>query len=212
MIRVLLVDDHTLMRQGTRALLRESPDIEVVAETGQGEEALVLAEQLRPDVVLLDIRLPGLNGIDVARALQRDLPEIRVIMLTAYHQEQYVRALFAIGVHGFLLKTASGEELISAVHAVRRGEQVVDAEISAVLVTTQRTSGIGASGTLSVREQEVLALVGQGAANKDIALQFAISTRTVETHMSNAMAKLGARSRAEAIILATRRGILILAE
>ncbi len=212
MIRVLLVDDHTLMRQGTHALLRESPDIEVVAETGQGEEALVLAEQLRPDVVLLDIRLPGLSGIDDARALQRDLPDIRVIILTAYHQEQYVRALFAIGVHGFLLKTASGPELISAVHAVRRGEQVVDAEISAVLVIAQRTSGIGASGTLSAREQEVLVLVGQGAANKDIAQQFGISTRTVETHMSNAMAKLGARSRAEAIILATRRGILLPAE
>lgn len=212
MIRVVLVDDHTLMRQGTGALLRESPDIEIIAETGQGEEVLSLADQLRPDVVLLDIRLPGLNGIEVARALQRDLPEIRVIMLTAYHQDHYVRALFAIGVHGFLLKTASGTVLIAAVHAVMRGEQVLDAEINAEWATAPRTSGIGASRTLSAREQAVLALVGQGATNKDIALQFGISIRTVETHMSNVMTKLGARSRAEAISLAGRRGFLMPAE
>ena len=144
MIRVLLVDDHTLLRQGTRALLRESAAIEVVAECADGAEALALAGRLRPDVVLLDIRLPGMSGIDVARALRQDLPEIKVVILTAWGYQEYVRTLFAIGVHGYLLKTASGPELIAAVEAVQRGEQVLDAETSAVLATITRTSGIGA--------------------------------------------------------------------
>lgn len=212
MIRVLLVDDHTLLRQGTRALLRASAEIEVIAESAEGEESLVLAEQLRPDVVLLDIRLPGMSGIEVARVLRQDLPEIKVVILTAWNYEQYVRALFAIGVHGYLLKSASGAELIAAVEAVQRGEQVLDEEIAAVLAATTRTSGIGASGTISEREREVLTLVGQGAGNKDIAQRLGISTRTVETHIANAIARLRARTRTEAIILAVQRGIIVLEE
>jgi len=209
MIRVLLVDDHTLLRQGTRALLRESAAIEVVAECADGTEALELARRLRPDVVLLDIRLPGMSGIDVARALRQDLPEIKVVILTAWGYQEYVRTLFAIGVHGYLLKTASGPELIAAVEAVQRGEQILDAETSAVLATIKRTSGIGASGPISEREREVLVLVGQGAGNKDIARQLSISSRTVETYVGNAIAKLGARTRAEAFSLALQRGIIV---
>jgi len=209
MIRMLLVDDHMLMRQGTRTLLEEDPEIVIVGEAAQGEEALLLAERLRPDVVLLDIRLIGLNGVEVARKLRGELPEIKVLMLTAYPYEQYVRALFAIGVHGYLLKTASGPELIAAVEAVQRGEQVLDAETSAVLATITRTSGIGAAGPISEREREVLVLVGQGAGNKDIARQLSISSRTVETYVGNAIAKLGARTRAEAFSLALQRGIIV---
>ncbi len=125
MIRILLVEDHTLMRQGTRALLGAAPDMAVVGEAAREDEALALARRLRPDVVALDIRLAGSNGIDVARTLRWDLPEIRILMLSAYAHETYVRALFAIGVDGYLLKTASDEELIAAVRAVSRGEQVL---------------------------------------------------------------------------------------
>src|SRR4051812_20017821 len=106
MIRVIVVDDYVLLRRGTRALLLEVDDIEILAECSEGEEVLRLARQLNPDVVLLDIRLPGMSGIDVARTLRQDLPDIKILMLSAYHSEQYVRALFAIGVHGYMLKNA----------------------------------------------------------------------------------------------------------
>ncbi|MDP9350831.1 MAG: response regulator transcription factor [Chloroflexota bacterium] len=210
MIRAMLVDDHALLREGTRALLETAPDIEIVDETGRGEEALELAHRLAPDVVLLDIKLQGLGGIDVARALRQDLPEIKVLMLSAYNTEQYVRALFAIGVHGYLLKSATGPELTEAVRAVCRGETVLSAEIASRIVSGTRRSGIAASDTLSDREREVLELVGRGASNKEIAASLALSTRTVEKHVSGAMAKLSARSRTEAIKLAVQRGIIAL--
>jgi DNA-binding NarL/FixJ family response regulator len=196
------------MRQGTRALLSASPNIEIVAETGQGEEVLALAQHLGPDVVILDIRLQGLSGVEVARALRQDLPEIKVLIVSAYDYEQYVRALFAIGVHGYLIKNASGPELISAIHAVCRGETVLSAEVSSQIASRPHRGGIAAR-MLSDREREVLAFVAQGASNKDIANRLSIGVRTVETHVSNAMAKLGAQSRTEAINLAIQRGIIV---
>ncbi len=210
MIRVLLVDDHMPLRAGTRALLREAADIEVVAETAHGAEALALAARLQPDVVLLDIKLPDMSGVDVARALRHDLPEIKVLILTAYDYEQYVRTLFAIGVHGYLLKSDSGLELIAAVRAVARGEQALSAEIRAHLARATVRSGVAAAGTLSARECEVLTLVGQGARNKEIAQHLAIKTSTVETYISNAMAKLDVHSRSEALRVAIQRGIIVL--
>ncbi len=206
----MLVDDHALLRQGTRALLEAAPDIYVVAEAERGEDALNLARRLAPDVVLLDIKLQGLSGIEVARALRQDMPEIKVLMLSAYNTEQYVRALFAIGVHGYLLKSATGPQMIEAVRAVCRGETVLSAEIMSRVVGGTHRSGIAASDTLSDREREVLELVGRGASNKEIATSLALSTRTVEKHVSGAMAKLGARSRTEAINLAVQRGIIAL--
>lgn len=204
MIRVLLVDDHRLLRQGTRALLAEAPDIEVIAETDQGEEGVALTRRLHPDVVLLDVRLHGMSGIEVARVLRHDLPEIKVIILTAYPHEQYVRALFAIGVHGYLLKDASGAELQAAVRRVMEDEQVLSPEISA----RKRQASVIAPDRLSDRELEVLTLVGRGQSNKQIAAALGVNSRTVETHVSRVMAKLDARSRTEAISLARQRGIL----
>lgn len=204
MIRVVLIDDHRLLRQGTRALLSEAPDIEVIAETDQGEEGITLARQWHPDVVLLDVRLHGMSGIEVARILRHDLPEVKVIILTAYPHEQYVRALFAIGVHGYLLKDASGAELQAAVRRVMEGEQVLSPEISA----RKHQSSVLAPSRLSDRELEVLALVGRGQSNKQIAAVLGVNSRTVETHVSRAMAKLDARSRTEAISVARQRGIL----
>ena len=148
-----------------------------------------------------------MSGVDVARALRQDLPEINVIMLTGYHYEQYVRALIAIGVHGYLLKSASGQELIDAVHAVQRGEQALGAEIAAEL-TSPRRSGLGATDELTAREREVLALVAAGEGNKGIARRLAIGTRTVETYVSTIMAKLGARSRTDAVKIAVQRGVI----
>lgn len=208
MIRVLLVDDHVMMRQGTRALLRESPEIAIVGEAGRGEEALELARELRPDVLVLDIKLEGLSGIDVARQLRVEMPEVRILVLSAYHYEQYVRGMFAIGVDGYLLKSATAAELISGVLAVTRGESVLSEEVSRTAAPALR-GGIAGSDGLSEREREVLELVSRGASNKDVAEGLGISLRTVESHMSNAMAKLGAKSRVEAISVAMQRGIVV---
>ena len=208
MIRVLLVEDHPLMRQGLRALLGAAPDMAIVGEAAREEDALALARRLRPDVALLDIRLAGSNGIDVARTLRWELPEIKILMLSAYAHETYVRALFAIGVDGYLLKTASDEELIAAVRAVSRGEQVLSAEVTAQLAA-RRTSGGVAATALSARERDVLALVGEGESNRGIADRLYLGKRTVDSYLSSAMGKLGARSRIEAVKIAAQRGIIV---
>jgi len=209
MIRVMLVDDHPLMRQGTRAFLEMDPDMEIVAETGQGEQALTLARHQRPDVALLDIRLHGSSGIDVARTLRQDLPAVKVLVLTSYPYETYVRALFAIGVHGYLLKTSSDTELIAAVRAVHRGDTALSAEIAAQLATPRR-SGIAPTRALSTREREVLTLVGDGASNKEIGQQLGLKENTIVSYLSNIMAKLGARSRTDAVKIAVQEGIIVL--
>lgn len=208
MIRVVLVDDHTLLREGTRTLLQAAGDIQIVAETGSGEEALALARRLRPDVLLLDIRLDGMTGIEVARTLRQELATIKLLILSAYAYEPYVRALFAVGVHGYLLKSASGAELIAATRAVCRGEQVLSEEIAARRPSSPAQDGSGISGALSTREREALNLAYQGASNREIAQHLQIGIRTAESYLSHAMAKLGARSRTEAIHLARQQGIL----
>ena len=204
MIRVLLVDDHTLMRQGTRALLSEAEDIEIVAESESGEEALILARELHPDVVILDIRLPGLGGVEVARTLHEDLPATRILILTAYDYGQYVRALFAIGVEGYLLKNATGQELIAAVREVCAGKQVLSAEIEA----RKRDEDGFHPAALTDREIEILTLVSKGESNKEIAQVLGITPRTAEWHLGKVMAKLGARSRTEAVRLGRQQGVI----
>jgi len=207
-IRVLLVDDHTLMRQGTRALLREADDIEIVAESERGDEALVLARQHHPDVVILDIRLPGLGGVEVARPLREDLPATRILILTAYDYDQYVRALFAIGVEGYLLKNATGEELIAAVRDLCAGKQVLSPEIEARKMDEDGSH----PDALTDREIEILTLVSQGESNKEIARALGITSRTAEWHVGKVLAKLGARSRTEAIRLGRQQGMIAMDE
>ncbi len=208
MIDVLLVDDHMLVRQGTREALRAAADIAIVAEAAQGAEALRLAHASRPDVVLLDIKLPDISGIDIARTLHEDLPDTKIVILTGYHYEQYVRALFAIGVQGYLLKSDPGLELIAAIRAVQRGEQVLSAEIARTLASRTLRSGVAATPTLSERERAVLTLLARGRRNKEIARTLGIETSTVETYISNAMIKLDVPTRIEAILAAIQRGAI----
>jgi DNA-binding NarL/FixJ family response regulator len=191
-------------------MLAAASDIVVVGEAARGEEALELARDLSPDVVLLDIRLQGMGGVETARHLRQLYPDIRIIVLTAYDYEQYVRAMFAIGVDGYLLKSASAEELIAAIRAVLRGEQVVCQDIVGQAPGTGPRGGIAANPTLTDRECEVLVLLARGARNRAIALQLGIETSTVETHISNAIARLGVRSRIEAISRALERGVIVL--
>jgi len=212
MIRVLLVDDHMPLRAGTRSLLQEAADIEIVAEAARGHDALELAEHLRPDVVLLDINLPDLNGVEVARTLSQDLPEVKVLVLTGYNYEQYVRTLFAIGVNGYLLKSDPALELIAAVREVARGGHALSAEIAVQLADRTSRSGIVATGTLSDRERELLTLVGEGLRNKEIGRRLGIKASTVDTYLSNVMAKLEVHSRSEAFRVAVERGIIVLGD
>jgi DNA-binding NarL/FixJ family response regulator len=209
MTRILLADDHPLVRQGARAALSADADLEVVAEARDGNEAISLAQELRPDVILLDIRLPGKNGIEVARALRRDLPETKVIILASYNLDAYVRACFAIGVHGYLLNTATDAELVDAVRAVIRGEQVVSAETP---MDTAEPSGQANPPTLSERQREVLQLVALGQTNRAIGLRLGLKESTIESYLGNAFGKLGARSRSDAVNRAMQLGLIVLPE
>ncbi|MBM7845177.1 response regulator [Herpetosiphon giganteus] len=210
MIRVLLADDHLLLRQGTKALLATADDIEIVAESGEGGEVIEFIQRLKPDIILLDIRLQGMSGIEVARAIRGLMLDTKILILSGYHYEQYVRTLFAVGVHGYMLKDASGPELIASIRAVCRGETVLSAEISAHLVAKNHRFGLAANEELSDREREVLTQVAYGASNKEIAAVLNISIRTIETHVSNVMVKLRARSRTDAVNLAIQLGIIVL--
>lgn len=207
MIRVILVDDHLIFREGTRALLAAAEDITVVGACGRAEEALALVRDLRPDVIVLDIRLEGGSGIDVARCLHHEATMTKILILSAYSYETYVRNLFAVGVHGYLLKSTSGRALIDAVRALHRGEQVISSEITQRLAPNMARSDIARS-RLTDRELLVLCHVRNGENNKEIADALHLSVRTVESYLSHAMAKLDARSRTEAINHAMRSGIL----
>jgi NarL family two-component system response regulator LiaR len=211
--RVVIADDHPLMRAGLRErLARSDTGIEVVGEASDGQEAYELAGRLHPDVVLLDIAMPGLNGIDATRKIKAAWPEIGILILTAYDDEQYVYALIDAGAAGYLLKTTDGSALADAVHRIRQGEAVLSPAITEKVVNRiargARAPSQPASNPLSEREREVLALAAQGASNKTIACELHVSVRTIHAHMRNIFGKLEVASRTEAVMLAAHQGWL----
>jgi DNA-binding NarL/FixJ family response regulator len=196
-IRILIVDDHTLLREGTRQLLEQDPGLVVVGEVARGDETVAAVELLLPDVLLLDIRLPGMNGIDIAREVARRFPAVRVLILSAYADDDYVHAAIGAGASGFLLKTTPGNELVGAIHIVQGGATVFDAAITRKLGSQQHLSS-GSSRPpveLTDRESEILKLVYNGLANKAIAAQLGISPRTVEGHLHRILNKVDVTSR-----------------
>ena len=213
-IKILLAEDHKIVREGTRQLLEQSPDMEVIGEASDGMEAVQLAADLHPDVIVMDVRLPRLNGIEATQTITLRFPEIRVLILSAYDDDSYVFPLLQAGASGYLLKTASGVELAEAIRQVHAGQKALAPRITAKLVN--RLGGRGsyrAAGMpegLTDREMEVLRATAHGQPNKEIASALAISPQTVQVHLRNIFAKLGVDSRSQAVAYAIRRGWITL--
>ncbi len=216
-IRVLLAEDHTIVREGTREFVQRETDMEVVGEAGDGEEAVKLATELQPDVVVMDIRMPKFNGIEATKRIKELCPSIAVLILTAYDYDQYIFALLEAGAAGYLLKGVRVRELIDAIRAVYAGESVLHPVIARRVIermmsSAPRFSETQATERLSKREIEVLKLSAKGISNKNIAEQLFLSPRTVQVHLGSIFNKLGVASRTEAVLYGLRRGWLSLGD
>lgn len=222
MIRVLLADDQALIRAGFRVLLEAADDIKVVGEAVNGDQAIDLARTTRPDVILMDIRMPGTDGLAATRQLAADseLNDLKVVMLTTFETDEYVYQALRAGASGFLVKDAEPEELIRAVRVVHRGEALLSPSVTRRLIASLASrvpalppapAGKAADdlARLTEREREVLALVAQGLSNEEIATRLYLSPLTTKTHVSHIMAKLAARDRAQLVVIAYESGLVV---
>ena len=216
-IKVMLVEDHVLVREGTRELLDQENDLEVVAEAGDGVEAVQLAAEHRPDIVIMDIAMPRLNGLEATKQIKAADPAIAVLVLTAYDDDQYIFAFLEAGAAGYVLKDVSASDLIEAIRTVHAGDSVLHPAVARKVANyfsrraaKQRLEGsaISAFDRLTTRETEVLKLAARGMTNREIAGELTISVRTVQGHLSNIFGKLEVGSRTEAVLYAVREGRL----
>jgi two-component system response regulator NreC len=210
-VRILIADDHGVLRAGLRALLNAETDLEVVGEAADGHETLRLTRELDPDVVLLDISMPGPGGIEITRQVKRALPDTRVLILTVHEDESLLREAIRAGAAGYIIKRAVESELINAIRAVWRGDVYIHPAMTRALlqdVAPTRATDEPLVEPLTPRESEVLQLIAQGYTNRQIAETLTISVRTVETHRANLMDKLGLRSRVELVRYAREHGLL----
>jgi DNA-binding NarL/FixJ family response regulator len=211
-IRVVIADDHALLREGVRALLALCEDIEVVGEAKDGREAIEACKRLEPDVVLMDIAMPGLGGLEATLEITRDVPRTRVLVLTQYDDREYVSRFLKAGVSGYVLKKAAGSDLASAIRSVHRGGLVLDPEIARdALAETHGAAGAEGSDpydTLTDREKQVLKLVAEGHSSKEVAQDLGISVKTAMSHREHVMEKLDLHSRTDLIRFALRKGII----
>ncbi|MET9622101.1 response regulator transcription factor [Streptomyces sp. NPDC006464] len=215
MIRVVLADDQTLVRAGFRSILADEDDIEVVGEAGDGEQAVALARELRPDVVLMDVRMPGLDGLEATRRITGDarLEGVRVVILTTFDIDDYVYGALRAGASGFLVKDTEPMELLHGVRVVARGDALIAPAVTRRLIAefagrTRQPDPSPRLNALTEREREVMGLVGAGLSNDEIARRLVLSPATAKTHVSRIMTKLDVRDRAQLVILAYESGMI----
>jgi NarL family two-component system response regulator LiaR len=216
-IKIMLAEDHKVVREGTRRLLESQSDFEVVGEASDGIEAVELAKKLKPEIIIMDVSMPRLNGIEATKQIKALYPNIAILVLTGYDDDEYVFALLEAGAAGYLLKESSGEELIEAIRQVMTGEPVLHPRIMKKVLNRLRTpveetSPQTPSEVLSDREMEVLRLAARGMSNMEIADSLTLSVRTVQTHLRSIFNKLGVGSRSEAIVYGLKKGWLTLEE
>jgi DNA-binding NarL/FixJ family response regulator len=209
-IRVLIADDHAILREGVRALLAATEDIEVVGQASDGREAVELCRKLSPDVVLMDIAMPGLGGLEAALEMRKEGFRARVLILSQYEDPEYVRRLLKAGVAGYVLKKSAGSELVGAIRAVQRGGLVLDPEVARVAMeqSDPRRGGGDPYETLTDREKQVFRLVAEGKSNKEVADVLGISVKTAMSHREHVMEKLDLHNRTELVRLALKLGVI----
>lgn len=212
-LRILLADDHTVVRQGLRKVLEEQADWEVVAEAGDGREAVRQAEEFKPDIAILDVAMPLLNGIEATRQIAKRLPAVRVLILTMHADEAYVTQILKAGASGYLLKDSADVDLVQAVTEVSRGKSFFSPSIARLMLDEYvRPRGdrdvSDRYEALSTREREIFQLIAEGKTNKEIAALLSVSPSTVETHRAHIMEKLDLHSAAEIVLYAVRRGVI----
>jgi DNA-binding NarL/FixJ family response regulator len=208
MIRVLLADDHTMVRQGFRLILSLQSDMEIVGEAGNGQEAIGLAEKLQPDVVVMDIAMPEINGIEATRRVLIASPRTRVLALSMHKDSAYVREVLKAGARGYLLKDSVDNDLVTAVRAVARGEGYLSPAVSEAVLSDYRRHVTDPMDLLTAREREVLQYIAEGKTNKEIATALKLSVYTVDAHRSRVMEKLNLHSTGELVRFALRNGLV----
>lgn len=212
-IRLVIADDQALIRAALRALLESAPDIEVVGEAADGRAVLEMARRLKPDVVLMDVRMPVMDGLDATQQIRKELPSTQVIVLTTYHLDAYVVRAVRVGAAGFLLKDGEAEDLVRGIRAAHAGDALMSpAALRTLLDAFADSPGPDQSAAtlvagLSERERDILRLVATGASNADIAAQLFVSVATVKSHVSHMLSKLSVRDRTQAVVLAHRAGL-----
>jgi DNA-binding NarL/FixJ family response regulator len=210
-LRVLLADDHAVVRGGLKALIDSHPDMEVVGEAGDGRTACDKTLELRPDVVVMDVSMPGITGVQATRELHQRWPDVRVLALTVHEERSYLREVMEAGASGYVLKRSAAEDLVHAVRVVARGDLYLDPSVAAAVLgklARPRPQEDSLSTELSERETEVLQLIAQGYSNKEIAARLVISVKTVETYKARSMEKLGLTGRADIVRFALHKGWL----
>jgi DNA-binding NarL/FixJ family response regulator len=208
-IRVLLADDHVVLREATAELIDHQPDMRVVGQAGTGEETIAMAITLRPNVIVMDIAMPRLDGLTATQQIMAECPTTKVLVLTAHEDEEHIIPLLEAGAIGYLPKTVGLNELLEAIRATSRGESVLPPAVASVVVQhlARKASGVS-DDNLTPREMEVLRLLAEGLSNHQIALRLELSVRTIEAHLTHIYAKLGVGSRVEAVLQAQRKGLL----
>jgi len=213
-LRILIADDHEVVRAGVRSLLESQPDCEICGEAVTGRQVVALAQQLKPDVVILDITMPELNGLEATRQIRKVAPSVQILVLSVHESEELVREILTAGAHGYVLKSDAGRELTAAIQALRRHETFFTSRVAQIALQAYRNKKpAGATppspgSVLTPREREILQLLAEGKSNKETASALGISVMTVETHRSNIMRKLGAHSVAELVHYAVRHKMI----